>query len=313
MAANVTTGRNGIEQGKVLILAAEDAFEEDIKPKIMAAGGDVSQVDLLNVELGDTQLEQELKQLLGDVRMRLPLKFPRDTTLLASEIVATGAKLVIIDPLSAFLGDGLKTDKPEDMGKVFYPLAAVAAATGCVIVIVDHTGKSDRDDLVDKILGSVQKVNAVRSALVMVKSHEQGDDVRLLFHEKHNKSEGAPTLVIFLEGTTITDDGVEVQTVIAKDGGTTDKTWADVKAENRKAEKPGGKARDWLETKLAFLKEVDVHELRLEVEPEGESGPKPLGFSWKTVQRTSREMGLKRATVGVKGQGNGTRTVWRKR
>ena len=84
---------------------------------------------------------------------------------LCSLIQATGARLVVLDPLHAFIGD-IDINRVNAVRPVMHALAAVAKAADCSIVIVSHVSKRQSDGNANNMaIGSVDLVNACRSVL----------------------------------------------------------------------------------------------------------------------------------------------------
>ena len=123
LAAGVTTGKNlpGASEfknlGSVIILANEDDAARTIRPRLDAAGADISKVHIVEgvaregAEVDFFQLDQDISDLreralqIGDVR------------------------LIIIDPPSAYLGTKVDSYKDSDVRRVLMPLGTLAQET----------------------------------------------------------------------------------------------------------------------------------------------------------------------------------------
>jgi AAA domain-containing protein len=139
LAARVTTGapmplttaddsKPGII-GDVVILTAEDHLGATVRPRLDAAGGDARRVHVLT----------------GIARAAdpdAPIVLPTDVAELETVIRDNKARLVVIDPLMAFLGADIDSYRDQDVRRALAPLAKVAAATGAAIIIVRHLRKS---------------------------------------------------------------------------------------------------------------------------------------------------------------------------
>ena len=72
----------------------------------------------------------------------------RDTPLtLADERIAraireNNARLVIIDPVQAFLGADVDMNRANEVRPIFRSLGDIAQATGCAIVLIGHLNKA---------------------------------------------------------------------------------------------------------------------------------------------------------------------------
>jgi len=103
-----TTGK----QGKVTLIAPEDAAEDTIKPRVEAAGGDPTQVMLLdNIE--QLHLKNTKKIKFGERSFSLS----QDLGILENAIKRTGTILVIIDPLMAVLGRNIDSSRDQTQEK----------------------------------------------------------------------------------------------------------------------------------------------------------------------------------------------------
>src|SRR5215217_1226037 len=129
LAARVTTGRampygfgKTFPQAGVVILSAEDGVADTIRPRFDAAGGDPSKV----VILGNDD----------------PFGLPEDLPQLEWAIERVGAKLVIVDPIMAFLGENINSNSDKDVRSALKPLKQLAERTGVAVLIVRHLNKT---------------------------------------------------------------------------------------------------------------------------------------------------------------------------
>ena len=102
-------------------------------------------------------------------------------------IQATGARLVVLDPLHAFIGD-IDINRVNMVRPVMHALAAVAKAADCSIVIVSHVSKRQSDGNANNMaIGSVDLVNACRSVLRIAGDETgQNPNRRVLVQTKSN-------------------------------------------------------------------------------------------------------------------------------
>ena len=95
----------------------------------------------------------------------------RDTPLtLADERIAraireNNARLVIIDPVQAFLGADVDMNRANEVRPIFRSLGDIAQATGCAIVLIGHLNKAAGTQSTYRGLGSIDITAAVRSLL----------------------------------------------------------------------------------------------------------------------------------------------------
>src|SRR6266487_3234611 len=193
IAACVSTGQpmpDGApgKQGKVILIAPEDAAEDTIKPRVEAAGGDPSQVlmidnmDLLNIK--------DTKKIKINER---PFSLAQDMGILEQAIKQTGTILVIIDPLMAVLGRNIDSSRDQDVREVLTPLAQIAERTGCAILIIRHLNKGNSANSLYRGAGSIGITAAARIGLLV--AHDPDDEQKRVFATiKNNLSKTAPNL-----------------------------------------------------------------------------------------------------------------------
>ena len=193
IAACVSTGQpmpDGApaKQGKVILIAPEDAAEDTIKPRVEAAGGDSSQVLLL--ENMDLLHIKDTKKIRFNER---PFSLAQDLDILEQAIKQTGTILVVIDPLMAVLGHNIDSSRDQDVREVLTPLAQVAERTGCAILIIRHLNKGSSDNILYRGSGSIGIIAVARIGLLV--AHDPDDQQKRVFATiKNNLSKIAPNL-----------------------------------------------------------------------------------------------------------------------
>ena len=133
--------------GNVIYQAAEDGIEDTIKPRLEAAGADCSRIAFL-------EQSDEEPILLNDAR-------------LAQAIEGIKAKLLVVDPLQAYLGIDSKIQRSSSARSVLENLAKVAERTGCAVVLIGHMNKSNRAKGIYRGLGSIDIAAVARSVLLV--------------------------------------------------------------------------------------------------------------------------------------------------
>lgn len=171
------TGERSIT-GTCLVASAEDAPGDTIAPRLIAAEANLERVGIIN----GLRIEGEQEYL----------QFPRDFELLKTAITDKGARLLIIDPLNAFLEKGTDTYKDQDVRRILHPLGDMAEETGCTILIVAHLNKKDEGNTLYRVGGTIGFVGAARSVLAVSNSAKEG--IRVLYSLKSNLSKKPPSL-----------------------------------------------------------------------------------------------------------------------
>jgi archaellum biogenesis ATPase FlaH len=190
IAACVSTGRpmpDGTpgKQGAVILIAPEDSPEDTLKPRLEAAGGDPSQVLLLNTV---EDLDAKRRKMYDR-----PFSLAQDLDLLENAIKRMQAVLVIIDPLMAVLGNTIDSSRDQSVREVFTPLAQLAERTGCAILMIRHLSRGNAGHPLYRGAGSLGIIAAARSGLI-VAPDPSDENRRVLAHTKHNLCQPASNL-----------------------------------------------------------------------------------------------------------------------
>jgi putative DNA primase/helicase len=176
-AAIVTTGGTWPDgtrchfPGDVVLLAAEDGLADTVRPRLDAAGADVTRVHAVQ---GVT---------LPDGSLRPPTL--ADVDYLHQLVVDTGARLLVVDVLMAYLPSGVDSHKDQDIRRVLSRLATLADATGCTVLLLRHLNKAKGGDPLYRGGGSIGIVGAARAGMLVAKDPDD-DQVRVLACTKSN-------------------------------------------------------------------------------------------------------------------------------
>jgi putative DNA primase/helicase len=274
MAAHVSRGapwpvdRAPCPQGDVVMVSAEDDPGDTIRPRLDAAGADVSRVHYLTVV---HELDPK-----GNPRDR-SFNLARDVTGLDDLLRQTpDCRLVSIDPVSAYLG-GADSHNNADIRALLAPLATVASKYKVAIVCVTHLNKSQQANALYRASGSLAFVAAARAAYSVTKDPDDHDR-RLILPLKNNLGDdrtgfayriieaenGAPVLVW-------EDEPVEISLEDIANAVT-----------DRKP-RPAEQAKTML---LRILAGGEA--LQKDIEAQAEA----LDISWRTVMRAKKDLGI---------------------
>jgi hypothetical protein len=153
LAARMTTGREfpdgapGVAPTTAVILNGEDAADDTILPRLLAAGADPSRVRVWRRDPGEAAL-----------------RIPTDMAQLAALVNSTGAGLLILDPLLAFLDPAVNIGSDPCVRQALAPLAELARQSRCTIVMVRHLNKQGGGQALYRGLASIAFVAACRIA-----------------------------------------------------------------------------------------------------------------------------------------------------
>jgi len=176
-AAIVTTGGTWPDNspcnfpGDVILLSAEDGLADTVRPRLDAAGADVTRVHAVQ---GVT---------LPDGTLRPPTL--ADVDELHRLVVETGARLLVVDVLMAYLPSGTDSHKDQDIRRVLSRLSFLADNTGCTVLLLRHLNKAKGGDPMYRGGGSIGIVGAVRAGMLVAKDPDD-EEIRVLACTKSN-------------------------------------------------------------------------------------------------------------------------------
>jgi len=158
------TGRSNAISGNVIFQSGEDSLRDTIKPRLVACKADCSKIAFMESDCG------------------LNLKDFEDA------ITSTNARLVVIDPLQAFLSANQDITSTKNMRPFLRELGNAAERTGAAVIIIGHMNKNDRAKGIYRGLGSIDITAAARSVLLIGK-RKSDENIRFMAQIKNNLSE----------------------------------------------------------------------------------------------------------------------------
>lgn len=158
-----------------VILSVEDDLADTLRPRLDVADADVERIVHL------TAIHEENGE-------RIPTLADLDA--IRTAIKTVKAKLVIIDPLMAYLPGDANSHKDQDIRRNLAPLAKLAAETGVAVMVVRHLNKSEGKNPLYRGGGSIGIIGAARSGLIVAKDSED-ENRRILAVSKSNLAERA--------------------------------------------------------------------------------------------------------------------------
>jgi archaellum biogenesis ATPase FlaH len=146
------------EIGSVVLLSAEDGVADTIRPRIDAMGGDASKIWVIEaVRIGKAQRSFSLDQDIARLR----------------EVVKRyDARIVIIDPLTAYMGKA-DTWKDAEVRRILTPLAELAASERVAVIGVMHPSKAEQQKAVYRASGSIAFVAVPRVAYLVAEDPQE--------------------------------------------------------------------------------------------------------------------------------------------
>lgn len=269
IAARISTGRKMPDDpiiapartpADVVVLSLEDAPAFTLKPRLLAAGADCKRVHLL-------------ESVIEDGKPRA-FSFDRDIAVLETVIDDTGARLLIVDPLGAYLGK-VESHEYAAVRGVLDPLAKLAADRDLAVLAIMHVNKGNGSAM-HRAMGSSAFVQLVRNAFAVGRDpYDESDHPRVgLAHFKANIGPTAPTLTYELKDTPVAGASNVAR---LEWGGSCDLTADDV----LRLDKPAGV---WAQCERALIELLSGGERRA---TDCEDALRAKGFSASAVKRVS--------------------------
>ena len=164
----------------IIYQTAEDGLADTVKPRLTALGADCSKVLVID--------ESERELTLSDRR-------------LAQAIQETDAGLFVLDPIQAYLGDGVDMHRANEVRPIFNRLGQLVEQTGCAIVLVGHMNKMQGVKSAYRGLGSIDFRAAARSVLLVGRSKDD-EQVRVVVHDKSSLAPEGKSILFSLHSDT---------------------------------------------------------------------------------------------------------------
>ena len=166
------------EPVNVIYQTAEDGLADTIKPRLEAAGADCARVLVIDeskreLNLSDERLEQALRK--------------------------TGAQLMVLDPIQAYLGDGVDMHRANEVRPILKRTAAMAERTGCAVILIGHMNKAQGLKSGYRGLGSIDFRAAARSVLVVGRLRDD-PAVRIVAQDKNSLAPEGKSIAFQLDG-----------------------------------------------------------------------------------------------------------------
>jgi AAA domain len=192
LAARVSTGRAmpdgsaGRSPAGVVLLSAEDDLARTIRPRLEAADADLDRVATVELRARD-----------GGTRA--PAINAGDLRLVEESIRTVGAGLLVLDPLVAYLPDGIDTNRDHDVRRALAALSDLAGRTDCAAIVVRHLRKSGAESPLYRGGGSIGITAAARAVFLVARDPDDpSGDRRVLAPLKTNLGPMPPSLAFRL-------------------------------------------------------------------------------------------------------------------
>ena len=170
LAARLTKGECFEEDGEVrepmniIYQTAEDGLADTIKPRLEQAGADCERVMVID--------ESERSLSMSDKRLE-------------EAIIKTGARLLILDPIQAYLGKAIDMNRANEARDMTKKLGALAEKYKCAIILIGHMNKMGSNKAAYRGMGSIDFFAVARSVL-LVGRVEGEENIRAVVPIKSN-------------------------------------------------------------------------------------------------------------------------------
>lgn len=146
----------------IIYQTAEDGIEDTIKPRLEKAGADCSMIRVID------ETDKELS--MTDDRLE-------------QAIIETGARLIILDPIQAYIGATVDMHRANETRPVLKHLGIIAEKHNCAIILIGHMNKASGSKSTYRGLGSIDIQATARSVLLVARLRDK-PNIRIMAHDK---------------------------------------------------------------------------------------------------------------------------------
>ena len=146
----------------IIYQTAEDGIEDTIKPRLEKAGADCSMIRVID------ETDKELS--MTDDRLE-------------QAIIETGARLIILDPIQAYIGATVDMHRANEIRPVLKHLGIIAEKHNCAIILIGHMNKASGSKSTYRGLGSIDIQATARRVLLVARLRDK-PNIRIMAHDK---------------------------------------------------------------------------------------------------------------------------------
>ena len=159
------------EPVNVIYQTAEDGLADTVKPRLEIAGADCEKI--LVIDESDKSLS------MADERLE-------------EALAKTEAKVLILDPIQAYLGGGMDMNRANEVRAILSQLGRIAGQYRCAIILVGHLNKVQGNKSNYRGLGSIDFQATARSVLIVGRLKDN-PQIRVMVQDKSSLApEGEP-------------------------------------------------------------------------------------------------------------------------
>ena len=168
--------KNKMEIGNVIYQNNEDGKGDTIVPRLISCGADLDRIAYVDeglncLDMGSDEIEKAIDE--------------------------TRSKLIILDPIQAYIGKDTDMNRAGDIRPVMKRLSSLAEKKGCAILLIGHMSKNNTTKGLYRSLGSIDIPAAARSVLLI--SRFETEDFRIMAQVKNNLAPLGDSLVFSID------------------------------------------------------------------------------------------------------------------
>ena len=239
----------------IIYQTAEDGLADTVKPRLEKAQADCNNIFVIDeTDVSLSMLDERIEQA----------------------ILKEKAKLMILDPIQAYLGAKMDMKRANEARDMTKHLGQVAERTGCAIVLIGHMNKNAGGKVAYRGMGSIDFFAVARSVLLVGRVKGQ-ENRRAMIQIKNNLAERGHAKSFVLTDGVFTWKGDYDITEDELAGGFAPKT--------SKQEE----AKDLLVSLSCTTKEAAVSQIQEKA--------RDRGISWRTMEMVKKELQIKSQKV----------------
>ncbi|MBP5555452.1 MAG: AAA family ATPase [Lachnospiraceae bacterium] len=146
----------------VIYLSAEDGVRDTITPRLEECGADSRNILFFKDENKPSSLSDRL---------------------IAEALESSGARLLVIDPIQAFIGSRTDMNKANEVREKLRPVGDLAEKYKCAIILIGHLNKSQGLNSIYRGIGSMD-FTAISRSILLVGRHKDDANLRVFVHNK---------------------------------------------------------------------------------------------------------------------------------
>lgn len=151
-----------MESMNIIYQTAEDGLADTVKPRLEKAGADCERILIID--------ESDKSLSMADDRLE-------------EAIIQTGARMLILDPIQAYLGGGIDMKRANEARDMTKRLGALAEKYKCAIILIGHMNKASGSKSTYRGLGSIDIQATARSVLLVARLRDK-PNIRIMAHDK---------------------------------------------------------------------------------------------------------------------------------